>query len=222
MISRKFLCVAASLLFAGGISICRAQDNPATAPNSSSESLGDAARRARAQKKEPTKPAKVFTNEDMGGLRGTISVIGNGPTAAATAGDKDGQKSDGKKAENGNAKSDAKDAKKEAPKDEGYWRARFAAARKMLAQDTKELDILQREYNLKLEQYSQDPNWAMHEQNTRADVNKTQSDIEAKKQDVEKDKQALSDLEDELRKAGGEPGWANESSGGGSDSRSSN
>ena len=210
MISRKRVYLTATLLLAGGISIARAQNNPATTPGSSSDSLGDAARRARAQKKEPAKPAKVFTNEDMGTLRGTISVIGNGPSPSA---DKDGQKSDEKKADGTNTKSangaDQKDAKKEAPKDESYWRARFATARKTLAEDTKELDVLQREYNLKLEQYSQDPNWAMHEQNTRSDVNKTQSDIEAKKQDVEKDKQALSDLEDELRKAGGEPGWAN-------------
>ena len=55
----------------------------------------------------------------------------------------------------------------------------------------------------------------MHEQNSRADINKTQSEIEAKKQDVEKDKQALSDLEDQLRKAGGDAGWANEPSGAG-------
>ena len=51
----------------------------------------------------------------------------------------------------------------------------------------------------------------MKQQNSREDLDKTQSQIDAKKQDVEKDKQAISDLEDELRKAGGEPGWANES-----------
>jgi|SRR5690242_9768312 hypothetical protein len=223
MISRKSLCVAAIFLVCSGGSIGRAQDNPATAPNSSSESLGDAARKARAQKKEPAKPAKVFTNEDLGGLRGTINVIGDRSASSAAPSGKDGQKPDDKKAGNGTEAKDAKkEAPKEAPKDESYWRARFAAARKTLAQDTKELDVLQREYNLKLEQFSQDPNWAMHEQYSRADVNKTQSDIEAKKQDVEKDKQALSDLEDEMRKAGGAPGWANEPSGGGSDSRSSN
>ena len=224
MISRKFVSLAAILLFAGGISVGRAQDNSTTSSGSPSDSLGDAARRARAQKKEPAKPAKVFTNDDMGGLKGTISVIGNDPSQAAA----DKGQSDDKKPENGStAKSakgaDQKDTKKETPKDEGYWRAKFAAARKTLAEDMKELDILQREYNLKLEQYSQDPNWAMHEQYSRSDVNKAQSDIEAKKQDVEKDKQALSDLEDELRKAGGEPGWANESSGGGgSNSQTSN
>ena len=222
MTLRKCLSLAAVLLLAGGMSMGRAQDNAAAGLPSAS--LGDAARKARAEKKDSSKPAKVFTNDDMGALRGTISVIGTEPappssatakatqtpaadkTAAAPATDKTAAKPDDKKAP-------SDDSKKESAKDAAYWRAKFAAARKLLAEDTKELDVLQREYNLKLEQYSQDPNWAMHEQNNRADINKTQSQIDAKKQDVEKDKQALSDLQDELRKSGGEPGWANEPSG---------
>lgn len=212
MTSRRFVFLAAVLFLAGAVSIGRAQNNSATTSGASSESLGDAARKARAQKKDSSKPAKVFTNEDMGSLKGTISVIGNGP-APASATDKTAEKTDAKKTDE---KKTPADAKKEAAKDEPYWRARFAAARKLLADDTKEVDILQREYNLKQEQYSQDPNWAMHEQNTREDINKTRDQIDAKKQDIEKDKQALSDLEDELRKAGGDPGWANEPSGRGS------
>lgn len=217
MISRRLVSLTAVLLVAGSISLARAQNTAEPASSSQSDSLGDAARKARAQKKDSSKPAKVFTNEDMAGLKGTISVIGNEP-AQGTGTGKTAEKNDDKKAANGaDAKptngADVKDAKKEQAKDEPYWRAKFAVARKTLADDTKELDILQREFNLKQEQYSQDPNWAMHEQNTRADINKTQSEIDTKKQDIEKDKQALSDLEDELRKAGGDPGWASEPSG---------
>lgn len=206
MISRKCQLVFVVLLIASGMSIGRAQDNSATSSGSPSASLGDAARKVRAQKKDSSKPAKVFTNDDLGGLRGTISVIGNQPAPAdgtATTSDKPAEKTAEKKAPSG-------DPKKESAKDEAGWRAKFAAARKILAQDTKELDVLQREYNLKLQQYSQDPNWAMHQQNSREDINKTQSEIEAKKQDIEKDKQSLADLQDELRKSGGEAGWANE------------
>jgi hypothetical protein len=217
MIRRRLVSLTAVLLVAGSITLVRAQDSAATIAGSQSDSLGDAARKARAQKKDPGKPAKVFTNEDVGSLKGTISVIGNEP-APGTGAFKTAEKNDDKKPANGaDAKAtngaDLKDAKKEQPKDEPYWRAKFAAARKTLADDTKELDILQREFNLKQEQYSQDPNWAMREQNSRADINKTQSEIETKKQDIEKDKQALSDLEDELRKAGGNAGWASETPG---------
>src|ERR1700676_786625 len=214
MISRRLVALAAVLLVAGSVTLARAQDSAEPTSSSQSDSLGDAARKARAQKKDPSKPAKVFTNEDVGSLKGTISVIGN-EHALGTGTDKAAEKNDDKKPANGaDAKptngADVKDAKKEQAKHEPYWRAKFAAARKTLADDTKELDILQREFNLKQEQYSQDPNWAMREQNSRADINKTQSEIETKKQDIEKDKQALSDLEDELRKAGGNPGWASD------------
>jgi chromosome segregation ATPase len=214
MISRRLVALTAVLLVAGSISLARAQDSAEPGSSSQPDSLGDAARKARAQKKDSSKPAKVFTNEDVGSLKGTISVIGNEP-APATGTDKTAEKNDDKKPASGaDAKptngADVKDAKKEQPKDELSWRAKFAAARKTLADDTKELDILQREFNLKQEQYSQDPNWAMHEQNNRADINKTQSEIDTKKQVIEKDKQALSDLEDELHKSGGDPGWATE------------
>jgi chromosome segregation ATPase len=206
MTSRRFVFLAAVFLFSGGPTIGRAQDT-ATSSGSQSDSLGDAARKARAQKKDSNKPAKVFTNEDMGSLKGTISVVGSEPAPASGA--------DNAAEKTADKKTPSDDSKKEGAKDEAYWRTKFAAARKTLADDSKELDILQREFNLKQEQYSQDPNWAMHEQNSRADINKTQSEIDAKKQDVEKDKQALSDLGDELRKSGGDAGWANEPSGAG-------
>ncbi len=95
----------------------------------------------------------------------------------------------------------------------------FAAARKALAEDSRELDLLQRELSLKQEQYYQDPTVAMKQQNNREDVDKAQSDIAAKKQDVEKDKQVLADLQDALRKAGGNAGWAEESANSGSSGR---
>jgi hypothetical protein len=198
MVAQKFVFLSAVIFLTSGVSIAHAQDIPAT----NTPSLGDAARKARAEKKDTSKPAKVFTNDDLGGLKGTISVIGSEPPAAGT--DKTADKTEAKKPASGDGK-----------KDEASWRAKFAAARKLLAQDTKELDILQREYNLKQQQFYQDPTAAMKEQYSRADLDKTQGQIDAKKQDIEKDKQALSNLEDDLRKAGGDPGWANEPSGAG-------
>ena len=194
MSSRRFVFLAAVLSFFGCLGVTRAQDNSANPAGSAS--LGDAARKARAQKKDSARPAKVFTNDDLGGLKGTISVVGNGsgPQSAATStADKSGDKSD-------------------AGKEEATWRAKFAAARNTLAADSKELDILQREYNLKQQQFYTDPSAALKEQHSREDLNKTQSQIDAKKQAVEKDKQTLSDLEDAMHKAGGNARWADEPS----------
>src|SRR5260370_37825786 len=103
MISRKCLFLSAVLLLGGRMSMGRAQNNSATNSGLPSDSLGDAARKARAQKKDPVKPAKVFTNDDMAGLRGTISVIGNEPPPTSST-DKSAEKAGDKKAPSGDSK----------------------------------------------------------------------------------------------------------------------
>ncbi len=163
------------------------------------QSVADAARRAQAEKKEPTKAVRVFTNDDIDSVKGTISVVGAEPAPpadqAAAAADKN----------------KAAVAPKPAPaKDEAYWRKVFGDARKKQADDAHELDILQREYNLKQQQYYSDPNTAMKEQYNRSDLTDTKKQIDDKTQLVAQDKQAIEDLLDQLRQAGGDPGWATE------------
>jgi hypothetical protein len=208
MFSRKLLLATTVLALTATAVITRAQN---VSPDTSSppESVADAARKARAQKKDSVKPAKVFTDDNVGDIKGQISIVGAEPASPADSATA--------------KKDDAKSANaSEGKKDEAYWQGKFAAARKLLADDTKEVDILQREFNLKQEQFYQDPTAAMKQQYSREDLDKTQSQIDAKKQAVEKDKQAISDLEDDLRRSGGEPGWANEPSGAGpSDSSTS-
>src|SRR6202035_2772297 len=121
MISRRLVTLAAVLCVVGSVTLARAQDSAEPTSSSQSDSLGDAARKARAQKKDPSKPAKVFTNEDVGSLKGTISVIGNDP-APGTGAFRTAEKNDDKKPANGaDAKAtngaDLKDAKKEQAKD---------------------------------------------------------------------------------------------------------
>jgi len=73
---------------------------------------------------------------------------------------------------------------------------------------------MQREYNLKQQQYYSDPNTAMRQQyNNYAggrgpELNDLNKKIDEKKQQIEQDKQAISDLEDQLRKEGLPPGWS--------------
>src|SRR5438132_411496 len=52
------------------------------------------------------------------------------------------------------------------------------------------------------------PQKAMTQQNTRGDVNAITAKIDAKKQELAQLRQGLDDLEDQLRKSGGNAGWA--------------
>ena len=174
-----------------------------------------AARKAQALKKPSAKPAMVYTNDNLDTIKGTISVVGETPAppanqaAAAVDKTKAAPADDKSKTPAADDKSKAAAPGDKSPANgEDYWRKTFVDARKKLADDAHELDILQREYNLKQQQYYSDPNTAMREQFTRQDLTDTKTKIDEKTAAVTADKQAISDLEEELRKAGGEPGCA--------------
>ena len=50
----------------------------------------------------------------------------------------------------------------------------------------------------------------MTEEYTRKDINEKDAKIAAKQQEIAQLKQALADLEDDLRKSGGDIGWSRE------------
>jgi L-lactate utilization protein LutB len=67
---------------------------------------------------------------------------------------------------------------------------------------------LQRELEKAQTQYYSDPQKAMDEQNNRAEINGKTAKIDAKKKELEQLRQQLDDMESDLRKSGGNPGWA--------------
>jgi chromosome segregation ATPase len=159
------------------------------------DSVADAARRAQAERKNAPKAKLSIDNDNLDTITGTVSVVGQEPAAP------DDQKK--------KTAADQKAAGDKTPaKDEAYWRDKFADANKKLAEDSRELDILQREYNLKQEQFYQDPMAALKQDYSRSDLNDTRAKIDDKTAVVAQDKADISNLEDELRQAGGDPGWA--------------
>jgi chromosome segregation ATPase len=160
------------------------------------DSVAEAARKAREKAKANAAPAKkTYTNDNVPALRvNEISVITANPNT-----DKDAAAEAAKTA----------DAKPEPKKDEAYWRKRFADVRTKLALAQKDLDVSQRELNLLQTQYYSDPNKALQQQLTRDDINAKTAKVDEKKQQVADLTQAIEDLKDELRRSGGEPGWAN-------------
>ncbi len=197
---RRLLYSAAAALFvlpAGAW--CRqdgsAQSQPPSQTQTSSSqqpSLGDAARRAREQKKETPQAGKVFTNDNLpaGGAVSVAAAQPAAPESTEQAGKAGAPQAGGKAG------------------DEAAWRKRFADLRAKLARDQADLDVMQRELGVLNVQNYGDPVKTMQQELTRDDINKKTADIEAKKKAVAADQQAIADAEDELRRSGGNSGWA--------------
>jgi len=157
-----------------------------------------AARHSREEKKDQAKPGRVFTNDDLP-TTGGISAVGE--TSSAASGDNAG-------ASTGENKAGSSDAPASLESQEKAWRERFSKLRHKLEQDQQELDVMQRELGVLDVQYYSNPVKSLQQDLSRSDINKKTSDIDAKKALIEADKQAISDAEDDLRKAGGDSGWS--------------
>ena len=133
----------------------------------------------------------------------------NASASGATngAGASEGTQATGaQKPENATGKENAQE--KEDPNSEKTWRKRFADQHAKIARAEKELEILQRELEKSSLQYYPDPTKAMKEQNDRAEINAKTAKVAEKKKELAQLKQLLDDMETDLRKAGGDPGWA--------------
>lgn len=175
------------------------QSTTVSPPPQTTDPLVAAARKAREQKKDQAgaKPPRVFNNDNIPTQGGVSSV---GQNAAA-------DNADGTNASAGNGSAPAA-GKPSAPAGESAWRERFARLRHKLEQDQTDLDVMQRELGVLDVQYYNDPVKGMQQGYSRDDINEKTDKIEAKKKVIEADQQAIADAELDLRKAGGDPGWA--------------
>ena|SRR5690348_11066537 len=155
-------------------------------------SVADAARGANADKAKP-KPKHVFTNDDLAGLGGGISVVGS-------------ESSDRGSATNGNSGAglQGRNAAPSSDKNQAYWRQRAQAIKDQIAGVDQQIDKVKEEI-AKSGPASFDPTTGLtqnvivlHDRN--ADLQRLQQH----KQNLEKQ---LDDLTDEGRKAGADPGW---------------
>src|SRR5580704_1286385 len=192
---KRMLIAPAVLVFfaAYGAAAQNTQSTPPPSQSAPAPSLADAARKAREAKKTEPKNTKVFTNDNIP-ASGNINAIGAdaAPPADGTS-----------------APAAPVSGKSNLAQEEQSWRDRFAVARAKLARNEAELDILQREMSkLQVGFYPNDPIKQMQQDLTRADIINQQAKIDKKTAEIAADKTAISDLEDALRKASGDPGWA--------------
>lgn len=140
--------------------------------------LAEAARRAREQKKEQPRAAKVWDNDNLPKTPGTISVVGEGsvPDNAEKAG-----------AQNATPAETAKSAPKNAAAVEEQKAAlekELAQAKAHLKSVMTDLDIASRTYQLDQQTFYSNPNYSSDTQGANKLKNE-QSEIDAKKQEVD-------------------------------------
>jgi hypothetical protein len=156
------------------------------------QSLGDAARKANAQKSK-AKSKHVFTEDDLSSIGGGISVVGNGSSGGNSA----ERGNSGAGLQGGNAASGTS-------RDEAYWRGRAREIRNQIAQVDQQID------RVKSEIATGGPNGfdattglsqgviIVHDRNSEL------KQYEDRKKSLEAQ---LDDLADEARKAGADSGW---------------
>jgi hypothetical protein len=199
------ILLAASTLALGALILPTSAFAQSSSQPGSTDSVADAARRSREDKKNAPKDKKVYTDDDVrpapapANTQSAAPPSGTAPASGDVPAAADATKAPGT------------DAAAPADKtDEKGWRSRFQARRDQIATAEKDLDILQREEEKAQIQYYPDPQKALEEGYSRKDINDKDAKIAAKKDEIAKLKQGLSDLEDELHKSGGDPGWARE------------
>jgi hypothetical protein len=157
--------------------------------------LGTLARQLRANRSDTAKKVvKLFTNDNLpprppGEGLSAASGMSSSPTEPAPTQPATGA------------------AAKKTATGEAYFRERKSAIAAQLETHRRELAVLEQKLALGGMQFYADPNQTLQQEYSRSDINKLSDDIAKKKQQIADDEKALDDLRDELRRAGGDPGW---------------
>jgi hypothetical protein len=187
---------------------------------SQNQSLGEYARAIKKTKPaqpSPTKP-RVYDNENMP-TGGTLSVVGNAPQGAASAEAKDETKADSnsKSADPAKAESKANGADEKKPEAQikpgqslddrkqalDAWQKKLDGQKDKVSLASRELDVLQREYQLKVSEFYSDASHRVQNPNALFDDDsKYKQQIADKQKAVDDAKNQLSDMQEEARRAG--------------------
>ena len=183
------------------------QQQQDSSQQSTGDPVADAARKAREQKKKDTvKPKRVYTDDDVNHLVSGAAPSGDAGASATT--EEGAAKNPDAQGKGTQGKDAAGKTTEPHGSPETKWRKQFKEAYANLDRAQRELDVLQREDNKAQVQYYSDPQKALAEQYTRKDINDKDTKIAAKKKEIDQLKQQISDMEEALRKSGGDPGWA--------------
>ena len=173
------------------VALVAAEFVPITFPRSQdSQSVAEAARKAREKKKDATKPAKVITDETLDVKKGDVqSAVAEEPKIAGSE-DLKAQAAPG--AANATpANAAAKDEKREKLKKE------LTELKEQIKQSLMDLDLLQRENRLDQDAYYSQPNYGSDTAGKQK-LDDEKQQISDKQQEVARLKTKLADLQREM------------------------
>jgi len=160
------------------------------------QSLADLARQERARRAGAEAKVKI-SNDTLAGSKASQPSGETKPTAEETA---KPVASVAVKASSGPADFNGRDEK--------WWRAAFADARAELKRAEEQSKLLQLKLNQAHLDYLQKTDLYSREIRLAADISALNSDLEAEQGKVDKAQKRIEELEEELRRSGGLPGWA--------------
>lgn len=161
------------------------------------QSLGEIARHLKAQReKQKQKPVAVYTNDNLPRQESLGALSANMEENSQTKGQATGKNAPGAAASEGHG--------------EKYFRAKAEKIRSQMEFHKRQLAVLQQQLGLTRMQYYPDPQKTLEQESTPAfqtDINKLRSKISSAEKAVADDQKAMEDLQSELRRDGGDPGW---------------
>jgi acyl-CoA synthetase (AMP-forming)/AMP-acid ligase II len=177
--SIRFRTVLAAILAAAFVPVAFSQSQD-------SQSVAEAARRAREKKKDAAKPTKVITDENLDVKKGDVqSAVAEEPKIAG-APDTKAQTPSGS----------AANASTQASRDEKL-KKEVEAVKQQLKEALSDLDLLQRENRLDQDEYYSKPNFASDTAGKQK-LDDEQQQISNKRQEVERLKAKLAELQRSL------------------------
>lgn len=154
-----------------------------------SQSVAEAARRAREKKKDSAKPATVITDDMLDVKMGDVqSAVAEEPKIA-------GAPEAANQSANGTANPAASDAKTQAAQDK--LKKEIAAVKERLKDALADLDLLQRENRLDQDTYYSEPNFASDTAGKQK-LDDEQQKMTDKRQEIDRLKTKLADLQKSL------------------------
>lgn len=160
-------------------------------------SLGEVARQLKAEReRERQKPVAVYTNDNLP----SKGSMGTG-TRKATGGERKKEATAGKGTQAGSQSE---------KHDEKYFRSKAEKIRSRMDFHRRQLAVLQQQLGLAKVQYYPNPQKSLEQESTPAfqsDPDKLRSQIAVAQKAIADDQKAMDDLQEELRREGGGPGW---------------